>query len=59
MAVDISQIIDKAMQGQSLDQPRSHVEGSVGPTGPEANLKLIEPHRKSLEENAALAIFGL
>ena len=59
MSVDISQIIDKAMRGESVEQPPTHFEGSVGPTGPDANQKLIEQHKKALEDNAALAIFGL
>jgi hypothetical protein len=59
MSVDVSQIIDKAMRGEPVEQPPTHVEGSVGPTGPAENQKIIEQHKKTLEENAALAIFGL
>jgi hypothetical protein len=59
MSVDVSQIIDKAMRGEPVEQPAPHFEGSVGPTGPTENQKIIEAHKKKLEDNAALAIFGL
>jgi hypothetical protein len=59
MSVDVSQIIDKATRGEPVEQPAPHFEGSVGPTGPTENQKLIEAHKKKLEDNAALAIFGL
>jgi hypothetical protein len=32
---------------------------TVGPTGSPVVQKLVEPHRKALEENAGLAFFGL
>ena len=35
------------------------LRGSIGPTGPAANRKLVEPFRKQLESNLALASFGL
>lgn len=59
MNVDVSEIIDKAMKGQPVEEPKPHFEGSIGPTGPEANQKLVEARKKALEDNAALAIFGL
>ncbi len=59
MSVDVSQIIDKAMRGEPVEQSAPHVEGSIGPSGPVANQKIIEAHKKQLEDNAALAIFGL
>jgi hypothetical protein len=58
MSVDVSQIIDKAMRGEKVEQPGT-LEGSIGPGGPVENQKIIERHKKALEENAALAIFGL
>jgi hypothetical protein len=59
MSVDVSQIIDKATRGEPVEEPKPHFEGSVGPTGPAENQKMIETHKKALEDNAALAIFGL
>lgn len=59
MAVDVSEIIDKAMRGENLEQTPQNIEGSIGPSGPPENQKLIEPYKKRLEDNAALAVFGL
>lgn len=59
MSVDISQIIDRAMSGGRIDEPPTDLEGSVGPTGPLANQKLVERYKKTFEDNAPLATFGL
>jgi hypothetical protein len=59
MSVDISEIIDKVSRGENVEQPRTGFEGSIGPTGPAENQKLIERFKKSLEDNAALTVFGL
>ncbi len=32
---------------------------AIGPSGPEHNLKLVEPHKKALQDNGALAFLGL
>ena len=53
---DVSQVIDDIREGRQPRQPEGVV---VGPTGPDANRTLVEPHRKTLEENAALPFFGL
>jgi len=53
---DVSQVIDDIREGRQPRQPEGVV---VGPTGPEVNRTLVEPHRKTLEENAALPFFGL
>ncbi len=42
----------------TVDQP-GQLRGSLGPTGPEANQKLTAPFKKQLEDNVALASFGL
>ena len=57
-SVDVTEIIAKASRGEAVEQARS-MEGSLGPTGPPENQKAIERFKKQLEDNAALAIFGL
>jgi hypothetical protein len=52
----VSQVIDDIREGRQPRQPEGVV---VAPTGPEVNRTLVEPHRKTLEENAALPFFGL
>jgi hypothetical protein len=57
MNVDIGEIIDDVKAGRN--PPPQQVEMVVGPTGPEQNRTLVEPHRKALEDNVALAFLGL
>jgi len=54
---DMSRMIEDIKQGREPQRPADGV--TVGPRGPEANKALVEPHRKSLEANAALPFFGL
>ena len=42
-----------------MKEPAGRIEGAFTGTGPAANLKLVEPYRKMLEDNVALASFGL
>jgi hypothetical protein len=58
MDLDVGKIVEQIRQGSTTAEP-GQIKGSVGPTGPEANRKLIEPYRKQLESNLALASFGL
>ena len=44
--------------GPRTSQPGT-LRGSIGPSGPEANRKLVEPFKKQLEDNVPLASFGL
>jgi hypothetical protein len=53
---DVSQVIDDIREGRQPEQPDTV---AVGPSGPEVNRTLVEPHRKTLEDNAALPFFGL
>jgi hypothetical protein len=58
MDLDIGKITEDARSGRSSDQP-AQLRGAMGPAGPEINRKLIEAVKKQLEENLALASFGL
>lgn len=55
--LDVSGFIEDVKSGRSPEEP--HLEYGAAPEGPEANRTLVEPHRKVLEENAALTFFGL
>jgi hypothetical protein len=58
--MDVSAFIQDLQQGEvSPEAGRAHVDGALEPAGPESNRDLVEPHRKLLEDNAALAFFGL
>jgi hypothetical protein len=58
--MDFAKVIDDAMAGRSPEKPGPpHVGGSIEPTGPEINKTLVAPHKKQLEDNAALSYFGL
>jgi len=58
--LDVSEIIDDVTSGRTPQQTQGpHLGGSMGPTGPEANKTLVAPHKKTLEDNAALSFFGL
>ncbi len=60
MDFDVSKIIDDATSGRTPQQPQApSLGGSLGPTGPEVNKTLVAPHKKQLEDNAALSFFGL
>lgn len=58
MDLDVARIVDQIRQ-PSATVTQGEIRGSVGPAGPEANRRLIEPYRKQLEQNLALAAFGL
>jgi hypothetical protein len=58
MDIDVGKLVtDFRTGGRGEDAVR--FEGAAGPSGPEPNKKLVEPHRERLEGNAALAMFGL
>ena len=60
MDFDISKVIDDATSGRTPQQPQGpKLGGSIEPTGPEVNKTLVAPHKKLLEDNAALTFFGL
>ena len=55
--LDIPKIIDDAKRG--VTSQAGELKGAIGPAGPEANRKLVEKFKKFLEDNIALASFGL
>jgi uncharacterized membrane protein len=56
--LDIAKIVDEARRGIA-SETAGQLRGSMGPAGPESNRALIERFKKELEENLALASFGL
>ena len=60
MDFDVAKIVEQIRSGvTNPSDPPGQIRGSIGPAGPEANRKTIEPFRKQLEDNLALASFGL
>jgi len=57
--MDFAKVIEDATSGRSPAPGAPHLGGSIEPTGPEINKTLVAPHKKQLEDNAALAYFGL
>jgi hypothetical protein len=55
---DIAKLVDDAKRGIQSESP-GRVRGAVAPTGPESNRTRLEKVRKQLEQNVALASFGL
>lgn len=56
--LDIGKMVNDVQRGATSTNP-GELRGSVGPAGPESNQKLVEKFRKLLEDNIALASFGL
>jgi hypothetical protein len=56
--LDVSKIVESAQRGDSSVEP-TQLRGAIGPAGPAANQKLITAFKKQLEDNLALASFGL
>lgn len=60
MEVDVSKLANQiAQQAANPNDLPTSVSGSIGPSGPETNRKLVEPVKKALEDNVGLAMFGL
>jgi hypothetical protein len=60
MDFDVAKIVEQIRSGNtSSNNPPGQIRGSIGPAGPESNRKTIEPFKKQLEDNLALASFGL
>lgn len=58
MDVDVAKLVESITSGKAPGDP-ARIGGSIGPGGPEQNQKIVEPFRKALEDNVALASFGL
>lgn len=57
MDIDVSRMIEDVRAGRQPEAPAYRM--TVAQTGSPAVERLVEPHRKALEANAGLAIFGL
>jgi hypothetical protein len=55
--MDVSRIAERARNGQTAGV--IEMNGALGDKGPDANARLVEKHRKALEDYMALASFGL
>jgi hypothetical protein len=56
--LDIGKIADDIRNGQSSSE-QGRLRGALEPSGPEPNRRLIEAFKKQLQDNIALASFGL
>jgi hypothetical protein len=59
MEIDISRLVDEVQKGVTNPRDPATLRGAIGPTGPASNQKLVERFKKALEQNVALASFGL
>jgi hypothetical protein len=60
MDFDVGRVVDDIKHGRQPDSTAFQMTVfPAGPTGSEDMKKLVEPHRKALEDNAGLAFFGL
>jgi hypothetical protein len=60
MDMDVSSVIDAVKSGRNMDTAQAAPATlPMGPTGPDKNKALVEPHKKVLEDNAPLSFFGL
>jgi hypothetical protein len=57
--LDLGAIAEDIRTGTTTPGERGQLRGSMGPAGPESNRKLVERFKKQLEDNVALASFGL
>ena len=58
MELDFSKLAERIQNGLSSSDP-AQLRGAIESLGPEINRKLIAPMKKQLEDNLALATFGL
>ena len=57
--LDIAKLVEDARRGVSSSETVGQLTGAIGAAGPAVNQKLIERVKKILEDNLALASFGL
>ena len=58
MELDVAKIVNEVMQGGEAKAP-GQIGGSYEPSGPEANRDRVQRVKAQLEDNIALATFGL
>jgi hypothetical protein len=58
MDLDLAKLADDARRGEPSDM-RNRLRGAMKPSGPETNRAIVAKFKKLLEENVALASFGL
>ena len=56
--LDIAKIIDEAKRGVTSQEP-GRLRGALEPAGPESNRTRLEKFKQQLQQNVALASFGL
>ena len=56
--LDIAKIVDEAKRGVT-SQESGRLRGAVEPAGPESNRTRVEKFKQQLQQNVALASFGL
>lgn len=60
MDFDVSEMVDAMKSGKGMDTAKpAPATLPMGPSGPDKNKQLVEPHKKVLEDNAPLSFFGL
>jgi hypothetical protein len=57
--LDLGRLIEDAKSGITTSEAHGQLKGALEPAGPETNRERIRKFRKLLEENLALASFGL
>lgn len=57
MDFDVARMVDDVRNGRTPPPPPPMLQ--LGPSGPPATQKLVNPHRNVLEQNAGLAFCGL
>lgn len=56
--IDVGKLMQAVSSG-AADVDPARMAGSAGPSGPDANKRLVEPYQETLVNNVALASFGL
>jgi hypothetical protein len=57
--LDLGRLVEDAKNGVTASKAHGQLKGAIEPAGPESNRERIQKFRKLLEENLALASFGL
>jgi len=57
MDVDVAKVVEDVRAGRTPGEPERSIP--IGPAGPPVNQERVRPHKKTLEDNVALAFFDL